>query len=68
MWLFLCVFYVINSQPMNDLVTDLPGLNWNVNYKQYSGYLDLNNGHHLHYWFMESQTNPAKDPVVLWLS
>jgi hypothetical protein len=23
---------------------------------------------YLHYWFVESEGNPAKDPVVLWLN
>jgi hypothetical protein len=25
-------------------------------------------GRHLFYWFVESQRNPAQDPVVLWLT
>jgi len=56
------------GQPTADLVTNLPGLTFNVSYAQYSGYLDLDNGHHLHYWLQESQNDPANDPVVLWLN
>ncbi|KAF3936993.1 hypothetical protein ABW19_dt0209182 [Dactylella cylindrospora] len=37
--------------------------------KQYSGYLDDDeNDKHLFYWFFESRSNPATDPVVLWLN
>ncbi|OAA60023.1 carboxypeptidase Y [Cordyceps fumosorosea ARSEF 2679] len=37
--------------------------------KQYAGYLDNNDQNkHLFYWFFESRSDPANDPVVLWLS
>jgi len=33
----------------------------------YSGYLDLDNGtKHAHYWFIESENDPANRPVVAW--
>ena len=52
-----------------DEVLNLPGLNKSdETFRQYSGYLDVGNGRHYHYWFVESQSNPAKDPVVLWLN
>jgi len=56
------------DDPTADLITNLPGLTWQTNYKQYSGYLNAGNGHYLHYWFVESQSKPATDPVVLWLN
>ena len=31
-----------------DKVTNLPGLDFKTDYDQYSGYLNLSNGHHLH--------------------
>lgn len=36
----------------------------------FSGYLDIPNslGKSLHYMFVESQNNPEKDPLVLWLN
>lgn len=52
--------------PTADRIDNLPGLTWSINFKQYSGYLNLTNGHNLHYWFVESQNNPSTDPVVLW--
>ncbi|OAR01587.1 hypothetical protein LLEC1_07905, partial [Akanthomyces lecanii] len=37
--------------------------------KQYAGYLDDNvQDKHLFYWFFESRSDPANDPVILWLS
>lgn len=37
--------------------------------KQFSGYLDVENDQkHFFYWFFESRNDPAKDPIVLWLS
>ncbi|KAJ8336620.1 hypothetical protein SKAU_G00378400 [Synaphobranchus kaupii] len=51
-----------------DEVTDLPGLSFKPNYRQWSGYLKASSGKYLHYWFVTSQRDPAKDPVVLWLN
>lgn len=51
-----------------DQVTSLPGLNDAINFTQYSGYFTVNRGQQLHYWFVESQSNPATDPVILWLN
>ncbi len=58
----------IYAQPTADNVTSLPGVDFAINYQQYSGYLDLSNGHHLHYWMtlMEGKSYPNSDPVVLW--
>ncbi|KAF4973870.1 hypothetical protein FZEAL_9170 [Fusarium zealandicum] len=35
--------------------------------KQYTGWLDTGN-QHLFFWYFESQTAPAMDPLVLWLT
>lgn len=74
MWQYLSglslVFYLagVYSAPDSDLVTDLPGLSFQPNFKQYSGYLNGVNTRRLHYWFVESSSNPSHDPVVLWLN
>lgn len=56
----------------DDLITKLPGLNDQVNFKQYSGFLKADDKKDttsfFHYWFVESQSNPSSDPVVLWLN
>ncbi|CAJ0566835.1 unnamed protein product, partial [Mesorhabditis spiculigera] len=54
-----------------DRVWWLPAMTVPVNFKQYSGYLHGNAGGvktAVHYWFLESQGNPASDPLVLWLT
>lgn len=55
-----------------DEIKDLPGLNEPINFRQYSGYLaghsDGQAKKYLHYWFVESQSNPQTDPLVLWLN
>nr|XP_002130105.1 lysosomal protective protein [Ciona intestinalis] len=62
---FICLTFAAKSA---DLITSLPGLSNFPSFKQYSGYLDATSTKHLHYWFVESQNNPATDPVVLWLN
>ncbi|XP_028595262.2 lysosomal protective protein-like [Podarcis muralis] len=51
-----------------DLITSLPGLSEMPTFQQWSGYLQAGSGQYFHYWFVESQGNPATDPVVLWLN
>jgi hypothetical protein len=36
----------------------------------YAGYINVGktNNRNLYYWFVESQGNPATDPVILWLN
>ncbi|CAG2118133.1 unnamed protein product, partial [Medioppia subpectinata] len=49
-------------------IKDLPDLSDPINFKQYSGYLDIGDGKHYFYWLAESQTAPESAPVVLWLN
>ncbi len=35
---------------------------------QIVGYLDVDEDKHFFFWFFESRTDPAKDPLVLWLN
>ena len=69
----LCgVFEVVHGEfgPHSDLITSLPGLQSTLPFKQYSGYatVDAANGRNLFYWFVESQSSPSDDPLVLWLN
>uniref|UniRef100_A0A914L712 Carboxypeptidase n=1 Tax=Meloidogyne incognita TaxID=6306 RepID=A0A914L712_MELIC len=51
-----------------DEIISLPGINFTLNFKHYSGYLDGGNDNLFFYWFVESQGNPKIDPLVLWLN
>jgi cathepsin A (carboxypeptidase C) len=64
---FLSAFLSL-CESKSDLIERLPGLHPNPKFRQYSGYLNATEGTHLFYWFIESQKNPSKDPVVLWLN
>ena len=46
----------------------MPGLTYQINFNQYSGYLNASDTHKFHYWFVESQNDPANSPVLLWLN
>jgi carboxypeptidase C (cathepsin A) len=65
-------FTVVLSAPDADLVNlaSVPGLDQFTNYtaKIYSGYLYINENKSHHYIFVESQSNPSSDPLVLWLN
>jgi hypothetical protein len=53
-----------------DEVLSLPGWKGKLPTRQYSGYVEIDEktGKSLHYWFVESETDPATAPVVLWLN
>ncbi|XP_019647840.1 PREDICTED: putative serine carboxypeptidase-like 23 [Branchiostoma belcheri] len=56
--------------PDSDKIESLPGLNATLPFSQYAGYITVNQSHgrRLFYWFVESQNDPARDPLVLWLN
>jgi len=62
---------IANAAIAADEITSLPGWEGGLPSKMYSGYLkvkgDLGNKYY-HYWFVESEGNPNKDPVALWLN
>ncbi|TKR81558.1 hypothetical protein L596_015409 [Steinernema carpocapsae] len=60
--------YNYPSSKEDDLIKDLPGLTYEAGFKMYSGFLDATKGTHLHYWLVESERDPANDPIVLWLN
>jgi len=67
--LSLSLFQVAKSAYGPDLVDlsalpDIPAYSGKI----YSGYLEINQNKSFHYIFVESQSNPSKDPVVLWLN
>jgi len=65
----IALLYVFtNAVKVEDKITKLPGLNWQPNFDQYSGYITVDelNGRALFYWFVESQSDPTIDPIVVW--
>ncbi|XP_038663064.1 lysosomal protective protein-like [Scyliorhinus canicula] len=70
MWwslLLLCVGGALGYYAPDEILS-LPGLNTQLNFRQWSGYLQTSAGQYLHYWFVTSQQDPANDPMVLWLN
>ncbi|CAL9706573.1 unnamed protein product [Knipowitschia caucasica] len=65
---FLVAHFWVWAGPVDDEITFLPGLNKQPSFRHFSGYLDLSTGKSLHYWFVESQSKPDSDPLVLWLN
>jgi len=51
-----------------DKITWLPGLEKLPSFEMYSGYVHPTATKKLHYWFVQSQSNPATDPVVVWFN
>ncbi|XP_027183770.1 serine carboxypeptidase-like 20 [Coffea eugenioides] len=60
----------VEAAPNAALVTSLPGFNGAFPSKHYSGYvtIDSNPQKNLFYYFVVSEGNPSKDPLVLWLN
>eukprot|EP00558_Chaetoceros_sp_UNC1202_P000926 CAMPEP_0197259574 /NCGR_PEP_ID=MMETSP1429-20130617/83580_1 /TAXON_ID=49237 /ORGANISM="Chaetoceros sp., Strain UNC1202" /LENGTH=562 /DNA_ID=CAMNT_0042723783 /DNA_START=36 /DNA_END=1724 /DNA_ORIENTATION=+ len=61
--------YVYTPDAQKDMITNLPGLTFELTFKQFSGYIQVSGGEHLrklHYWYIESSGNPSTDPVVFW--
>ncbi|KAF2364905.1 Peptidase S10 serine carboxypeptidase [Trinorchestia longiramus] len=58
----------LTEQAEADLIKELPGLNFSVPYRQFSGFLDAGSNTFLHYWFVESEQDPATSPLLLWLN
>ncbi|XP_042486582.1 serine carboxypeptidase-like 20 isoform X2 [Macadamia integrifolia] len=67
---FCYIFAVIGAAPESALVTHLPGFNGTFPSKHYSGYITVDESHErkLFYYFVTSERNLSKDPVVLWLN
>lgn len=53
-----------------DKISALPGQPPDVNFQQYSGYInvDQSTGKSLFYYFVEASADAAKKPLVLWLN
>ena len=57
----------VSAYPEEDRMGNLPGTDpWTVN--AFSGYLNVSSTKSLHYVFVESQRDPASDPLVIWFN
>jgi len=71
--LWFLIFYITNAAITQDEVKVLPGWpNATLPSKHYSGLIDVGvetkSPGKLHYWFIESESRPSVDPIVLWLN
>ncbi|KAJ9703296.1 hypothetical protein PVL29_004905 [Vitis rotundifolia] len=70
----LCILFSFvvftEAAPKGSLITHLPGFNGTFPSKHYSGYVDIGGepAKNLFYYFVVSERNPGKDPLVLWLN
>lgn len=57
------------AAPANARVESFPGYHGNISYEIYTGYVTVSeaNGRELFYYFVKSESNPANDPLLLWL-
>ena len=64
----VAVIGTVNAAPAADLVKEL--WQWNdISFGLYSGYVGIpNTSKQLHYVAAMSQSNPAKDPVIVWFN
>ena len=59
--------YGYSQAALADQVTSLSGLDYKINFNQFSGYLNLDKTQkNIHYWFAESESNPSTAPLVFW--
>eukprot|EP01012_Entosiphon_sulcatum_P026301 TRINITY_DN31722_c0_g1_i1.p1 TRINITY_DN31722_c0_g1~~TRINITY_DN31722_c0_g1_i1.p1 ORF type:complete len:479 (+),score=41.74 TRINITY_DN31722_c0_g1_i1:44-1480(+) len=67
---FLLISLVITRAAVpSDEITNLPGWDAPLPSRHYSGFLHLPGGHHMHYWFVESEgPDPREAPVLLWFN
>ena len=62
------IFFQSSQEKEEDQILNLPGINFTISWKQYSGYLtvDLKNERKLFYWFLHSSKDYQNDPLILW--
>ncbi|XGW09551.1 hypothetical protein V3C99_011661 [Haemonchus contortus] len=60
----ICLFALCQAQE----IKQLPGVGFELNFKHYSGFFQVSDTHLLHYWFVESQNEPEKDPLIFWFN
>lgn len=56
------------AAPANARITSLPGYSGSLPSDHYAGYVKVSKAKNLYYYFVTSEGNATKDPVVLWLN
>ncbi|CAM6128269.1 unnamed protein product [Calypogeia fissa] len=66
----LQLLLVTKGAPAADLVPRLPGQPYDVPFKQYAGYItvDQTQGRNLFYYFVEAENSSSTKPLALWLN
>ena len=54
------------EEAKSDYISSLPGLSFKPQFKQFSGYIPVSPTRKIHYWYIESSSDPNNDPVVFW--
>ena len=62
------LFDNVSADKSDDQFTQLPNFTEPMRTNSYSGYLDVNVNKSLHYVFIESEDDPANDPVLIWFN
>ncbi|KAK1426913.1 hypothetical protein QVD17_15593 [Tagetes erecta] len=67
---FSFIIFLAQSAPENAKISQIPGFHGTLPSKHYAGYvtIDEKHGKKLYYYYVLSERNPSKDPVVLWLN
>jgi len=55
-----------SEKAIYDYISTLPGVSTRFLSNQFSGYLNISDTKFIHYYFIESESNPSIDPVILW--
>mmetsp|Transcript_97755 Transcript_97755/g.134478 ORF Transcript_97755/g.134478 Transcript_97755/m.134478 type:complete len:178 (+) Transcript_97755:23-556(+) len=58
---------VVSAAPQEEKVEGMPD-SMPFDTDSYSGFLDVTETKKLHYMFVESQSNPSEDPVLIWFN
>ncbi|GFP79465.1 serine carboxypeptidase-like 18 [Phtheirospermum japonicum] len=69
-YLLLCSLLQFNTAISRSIIKALPGYPGNLPFKLETGYISVgeNDDVQLFYYFIESEGDPKKDPLVLWLT
>lgn len=54
------------KEALKDRIDTLPGLSFQPNFQQFSGYFAVSPTRNIHYWYIESSHNATTDPVLFW--